>query len=232
MRTLQITLAVGLTLGVTACIISTTHHTIYLEADGTVLWTVLEEDVHSDADALADRDREECEWLEAARAGDHGIARGLAVLGGEPMSRVLRDRRPFAVWTAARFESAETLVRALVDGLDLPARIELTTGPTGGGFLVELDLADADAAVDPAENLFDLLAGIEDARLVLVEGEFVAAEGFTLDDDRRVARPVPPPEDLVEAKQGMLRWELRWSFAVPPAASPALSADDPVTAAP
>lgn len=215
MRAVTTAVILVLTLGVAACLVTTTRHTVYLEPDGAVTWTVLEEDVHSDTRAVAEREVEECQWLAAARAGDHGVARALAALGAEPTTRVLRDRRPFVAWTEARFGSVGEVIHHLVDGLELPATIEVDDGPDGGGFVVELDLAAAEdlGEADSDEPLFDLFDGLETAEVVLVEGRFTAADGFSLDDDGRVARPVEPPAEVVEAKQGTLRWELRWRYA-------------------
>ncbi len=199
-----------------ACILKDTRHTLYLEPDGSVVWTVLEEDVRSDATAPAERTREECDWLATATAGDHPAARGLAWLGGRPQSRVLRSERPFTVWTEARFESLEELARRLVDGLRLPAELEVVTHPDGGALTVVLQLAAVDDSEEAEEALVDLLDDLESARLVLVAGQFIAAEGFELDDDQRTARPLPPLEELLEAKEGALRWSLSWTTAVDP----------------
>lgn len=217
MKTLRIALMLTLAAALAACILKDTRHTLYLEPDGAVVWTVLEEDVRSDAEAPADREREECDWLAAAVAGDHDAARGLAWLGGSPSSRVLRSERPFTVWTEARFGSLDELARRLVDGLRLPAELEVASGPEGGSLTLVLELAAVDESAEAEEVLVDLLDDLESARLVLVEGRFTSAEGFELDDDARVARPLPPPEELVEAKQGALRWSLEWTNAPTPA---------------
>ncbi len=213
MRRLKLVLLVVLALGAAACILKSTHHTLYLEPDGSVVWTVLEEDVHSNQGAAAKRHAEECDWLAAATAGDHGVARGLALLGGEPVTRVLRSERPFVVWTEARFDSLEELGHRLVDGLKLPARFEVVSGPDEWGITLELDLA-AVEEMDPDDNpLIDLLDGVENARFVVVEGRFITADGFELADDGRSAQPLPPPAERLAARQGSVRWALRWSTA-------------------
>ena len=117
MKTLKLLVGAGLALVLAACVLKTTRHTVYLEPDGSVVWTVLEEDVHSDARTAVDRRKEECDWLAAVHAGEHGVARGLALLGGDPVSRVLRSERPFVVWTEARFDSFEELATRLVSDL-------------------------------------------------------------------------------------------------------------------
>ncbi|MCG6963970.1 MAG: hypothetical protein LJE95_11955 [Acidobacteria bacterium] len=213
MKTLKLLVGAGLALVLAACVLKTTRHTVYLEPDGSVVWTVLEEDVHSDARTAVDRRKEECDWLAAVHAGEHGVARGLALLGGDPVSRVLRSERPFVVWTEARFDSFEELATRLVSDLQLPARLDVDSGAGGGGFTLELDLAAAEG-MDGGDNpLIELLDGIENARLVLPEGEFVSAEGFELDENRRTARPLAPPDEVLEAKAGTIRWSLHWTTA-------------------
>lgn len=221
-RGLKLLIVAGLALGLTACVLKTTRHTLYLEPDGSVVWTVLEEDVHSEAEAAADRRKEECEWLAAAQAGQHGVARGLAWLGSDPVTRVLRSERPFVVWTEARFDSFDQLARRLVDDLQLPARLNVERSTDGAGFTLELDLAAAEG-MDGGDNpLIELLDGIESARLVLPEGEFVSADGFELDEDRRTARPLAPPDEVLEAKEGTIRWSLHWTTTRNAATAPPL----------
>ncbi len=215
---------IGIALGLAGCMLRDVHHTIYIDPGGAVVWTVLEEDVHSDGEALAEREREECGWLAAALNGDHDVARGLAFLGGDPETRVLRAERPFAAWTQARFERFDVLARRLVDGLGLPGRLDVTASGDEVGFSFELDLATVDESTELDETLLGLLDGIGDARLVLTEGRFVANEGFELDEAGRVARPIAPPPELLEAKQGIVRWRLSW---IPGPTTPT-DADQPV----
>jgi len=219
---IKLVVAIGIALGLAGCILKDTRHTIYIDPRGAVVWTVLEEDVRSDTEAAADREREECEWLAAALSGDHNVARGLAFLGGDPETRVLRAERPFVVWTQASFESYDELARRLVDGLGLPGRLEVTASGEEAGVSWELDLATIDESTTVEEPLLSLLDGIENARLVLTEGRFVAAEGFVLDEAGRVARPVAPPSEQLEAKQGIVRWRLSW---LPGPAAPAAAAE-------
>lgn len=192
MRT-KVIVALGIVLSLAGCILKSTHHTVYLEPDGAVVWTVLEEDVRSDAEPPAERDREESEWLAAAREGTGDVARGLGLLGGEATTRVLRGERPFAAWTEARFAGVEEPARRLVEGLGLPGRVEVTSRGDERGIALEIDLAAVDESAEVDDALVALLDGIEGARIVLVEGRFTAAEGFALDEDGRVARPLPVP---------------------------------------
>lgn len=218
---MKLVVAIGIALGLAGCILKDTRHTIYIDPRGAVVWTVLEENVRSDSEAAADREREECQWLAATQSGDHSVAHGLAFLGGDPETRVLRAERPFVVWTQASFESYDELARRLVDGLGLPGRLEVTASGEEAGFSFELDLATIDEST-VEEPLLSLLDGIENARLVLTEGRFVAAEGFVLDEAGRVARPVAPPSEQLEAKQGVVRWRLSW---LPGPAAPAAAAE-------
>ena len=51
------------------CLEKDVTQTLFLEADGSVTWEVLERNVYSSSDVAEDREREEREYFELAMAG-------------------------------------------------------------------------------------------------------------------------------------------------------------------
>ena len=101
-RTLVLLVICVLTAG---CLLKRTTHTLYLETDGTVTWTVLEADVRSSEDKASARREEEKDFLDRVASGEHAPA--------DPI-----------VDETARAKSARRLgfARVRIDAPDLKAR--------------------------------------------------------------------------------------------------------------
>jgi hypothetical protein len=202
------TVVMVLALAASGCILGHTTHHIYLEADGTVTWVVLETELRSDAADPAERRREEAELMTAAAAWSHPAAQALATLGAGSLRReVVRDRRPYALWTEARFTSPEVLVRTLLEGLDIPAHVTQERTAGGARLTVQLIVTE-DVGEEMDDALTALLADAEDYRIAPASGRFVAAEGFTLVDDGAAAVPCPDLETAIS--NGALTLALEW----------------------
>ena len=81
-----------------ACINQTNRHIFYLDPDGAVTWTVVQEEIRSDAENREDRVREEREFLRAVNRGEHDVARALGQLGASWIdTRFVRAERPYTV---------------------------------------------------------------------------------------------------------------------------------------
>jgi hypothetical protein len=228
------TLVVGAGLfWLSACLLEEVRHDLYLEVDGGLTWTVLEERIRSDAPDTVDGQNEEATFLKEAADGAHGVAKALRLLGAEQVSsHLLRDRRPFAVWTEGRFASLAAAGQKMIEGLGLEGRFEAHSDASGGCLLLEVVVEDEDAAVPGDEALIDLLADASDYRLVLVRGQFTVAEGFELSDENTVAAPLAP---ATEPETGQtLRWSLSWTTTPAetatgePLGDPPVASDDSV----
>jgi hypothetical protein len=181
-------------LSTTACLEGEVTHTIYLSPGGAVAWTVMESNVRSTG---AD-EAEEREYLAAALAGENDVAAAFAAL--EPLrvqTRVLRRERPFTVLTEARFARVEDLGNAILGAFRVPGNVWLETGPEVTTLHVHLDLRAMDTNEDNDTPVAALL-GEELAayRIVLTDGQFVAAEGFALDRGNTRAVPVAVSDDV------------------------------------
>ncbi len=223
MRPTAVVALVAAGLLATGCILKDTHHTLLVDADGGVTWVVVERNARSNAPDRADRDQEEAAFLDALEAGEHDVARALARAGASAVdSRLARCRRPYAVWTEARFASAEAMVEALLAELDLGGHASLTRD--GDRFCFDLVVSIPEDSEDSAsaaggdgddETVLALLDGIERLEVVLLDGRFTGATGFEVDGDRAV--PVPLSEEEVEAAGGTVRFSLEWELDPSPA---------------
>lgn len=201
---------------VAGCLQKETTHTLYLSPDGAVAWTVFEKDVRSDESDAARRRAEEGEYLAAASAGSHGIGRGLAALA--PLSvhtRVLRARRPFTVVTEGEFSRLDEALERMLGELRVPGYAHLTHDGVRTTLVIHVDVPSGD---DTGENgepgaVTGLLEDLDHYRIVLTDGRFVAATGFTLVDDGAAAVLAMIPGNEVTDQTGpfdlTLSWEVR-----------------------
>lgn len=190
----------AVTLSMAGCLEKETTHTLYLSPDGAVAWTTLEHNVQSAENNVSARNAEEAQFLASAVAGTNDVANGLAAL--EPIrvqTRVLRRERPFTVMTEARFASAEELANRIMAAFRIPGNAYISREADSVTLHIHLDLRALDDGEDdktPVEALVDELSTY---RIVLTDGRFVAATGFSLNDNKTIATPIAAPEDQVKA---------------------------------
>ena len=187
-------LPIGLTLGLmacsAACLERETAGPAYVEADGSVTWTILETGVRSDASDPEAARREEDEYA-AAYASSHGpLAAALSAIGGTDVNaRLLRARAPFEVYASARFQSLESLAMGYCSsqGWWCTSRMETAGRQT----IWTWTLATADQG--PEEGLSSLDEAVTKLKITLASGRFVSAAGFTLNGDREAT--IDPGDD-------------------------------------
>jgi len=205
----SVTVVAALGLLTSGCLLKNVAHTWYLEPlSGEVTWTVFEHDVRSDAKTSADRMAEELEYWNAVQSTTHPVAQGLREFGAPDVrTRVLRGQVPYSVITDATFPTIDELGRRLI----------VLTGLAGTSVLERdgdvmqwtLTVRDPHAEdTEMSEGVSALTSDFETLRVVLVEGRFESATGFTLDSDHRVAR-LDNLDD--ESEELMLALQLRWT---------------------
>lgn len=197
----------------TGCLTGEKHHTFYLDPDGSVVWSVLEQEVRSDEKNPEDRVREEQAMLDAVRTGRGDVAEALFGLGGNRVdSRIMRDQRPFAILTEARFASIAVALERFFDdlGCDSRAELELRGGLVALTFSFR-EWVENDSDDGRRTHAEVLLEEAERYRFVLTEGEFVEADGFRLEADDTVAVLLDRSEEEVDANEGRARYELVWT---------------------
>ena len=186
------------------CLQKEVAHTIYVSGSGAT-WSVIEKDVRSDEQVPARRIAEEHDYVLAARAGRHPVAQAFRRLGAQAVTTTwLREQRPYTVLTEGRFADLRALATAVLRESQARGDATLAREGTRSTLTVRIDVTAENAGDD--DTLDALLADLGDYRVVLSEGRFISAVGFTIESDGAVARPDVPktPED------GMLILRLVW----------------------
>ncbi|HSK08376.1 MAG TPA: hypothetical protein VK911_02275 [Vicinamibacterales bacterium] len=179
----SIALALLLALSLAACLEKETSSIVYVEADGSVTWTILESGVHSDsADPDAAR-REERDYLAEHRAGWTELAKALAAMGGlDIQAHVLRDRAPFETHTSARFDGLEVWSNGYCAARRWPCTSQ--TAREGAQTTWTWTIAGGATGSDQADEVDGVMAPLDEAlvglRVRLAAGRFVSARGFQL----------------------------------------------------
>lgn len=187
------------------CLLKETTHTLYLDPDGAVTWSILEREVRSDNSAGHERAQEEGRYLQAVRSDEGALAEALRRLGGRRVrSTVLREDRPFAALTEARFPSARRMVTGLLEGFGLEGDVELLQAGDRMQFSLVFD-TDQDSDISEDDPLVALIEDAERYRIVLTEGTFAEADGFVLDDSKTIATLA-----LDEKSGGRIALSLSW----------------------
>jgi hypothetical protein len=176
----------------TACLKKQTTHVLYLRPAGAVTWVVRDADVHSDANDRSKAVEEESEFLNLVRGGLHPPLVALEALGGRAgATELIRSERPWEVRTSARFDRLDTLAEALLRELSITGAATMTSASDRTTLRVEwTDHPDVVVNDETDTPVLALVEELEDYRLVLIEGRFLAAEGFALSADGRAAVPV------------------------------------------
>lgn len=166
------------------CMIGEISHTIYLEADGTMTWVVAESRMRSAEGDPGDRRRDEDDWLTARSAERHHPAEAFWELGASQVeTHLLRDRRPFDVVTRAAFDDPIDAFERLFDAAGLVGVIEVERRAAGGAITVRIDVeATEQSGLDPTPAIDGLLRG-DAFRVMVGDGSFVEAVGFSIDGD-------------------------------------------------
>ena len=172
----------------TGCLEKDVTHTFYVEADDSVTWEVLEWDVYSSAKKLEDRLREEGNYLRHAMSGNPDIVQELTEIGGiDAHAELLRDRRPFSLRATARFHDLEHALNGLFEAAEIDAEVRLqAAGDRRILTILPLDLGPRPNEDDEESTLSELFRS-DGFRFVISNGEFEEAEGFSIDDEGRLA---------------------------------------------
>jgi hypothetical protein len=188
-RTMTLTILVAASVG---CFEIQGKHTLYLAPDGTVTWTVLEEEIRFDAETREARKDQEEIFLRSVLAGTHDAAASLAALHPSTLrSRILREETPQAILTEARFPGIDRVYQNLFDlyGALATAELEVEADHTRLQITIWPDDDDEDESSedDGVEGVSDaiVLAVLFECRIVLTEGKFVDAVGFKILHDGR-----------------------------------------------
>ena len=144
-------------------------------------------------------------------ADGNSLFRGFAQLQPiEITTRTLRASAPFSVATDARFANLGRLGQELIWRLGLSGTSVLTHGPDGETWTFAVRDPHAPAgSVKPDDDLTAVTGSLDGLKVVLVEGRFIAAEGFQLSPDHRTATLLKWDDDALRADT-MLTLKLTW----------------------
>lgn len=200
-----------------ACLEIQGSHTIYLAADGSVVWSVLEQEIRSEQAE---------EFLDRVADSEHIAARALEVLYPSSLTtRVLREETPQAILTEAHFPGIDRVFQNLFTFYELPAYVELRIEEERARLEIrfwtnpdeteeeEEDRNDRRAEKEERIDAYDeiLLALIAECRIVLIEGEFIEARGFEIIEGGRVAKPTSIDTDEAEENNTPVELFLTWT---------------------
>jgi hypothetical protein len=190
--------------GATGCLRKDVTHTIYVSPTG-VAWSTVEKDVRSDESDPGNRLLEEHDYILAARTGQHPVARDLRSLGATRIeTTILRNDRPFTVVTVGRFADLGALARAMLRQSSVRGDAAVDRDGCEKTFHAWIDL---DAGENDKSDALSAPLDGADYRLVLTEGRFLRAEGFTIEEDGGVAAP----SASLEPVDGAVRISLTWT---------------------
>jgi hypothetical protein len=166
----------------------------------------METDVRSDEADPGNRMMEEHDYLLGARAGRHGVARALEALGATRVNTaILRQERPFTVATSGRFRDLADLANAMMKLARARGDASIDRDGCEKTFRARLEVEE-DAGGD-TNALAELVSDAISYKLVLTEGRFLRADGFTIEEDGAIATLGTP----VTNEDGVVRVSLTWT---------------------
>ena len=186
-RVWTVSVAAAAGLASAACLQKEVTQSIYISPSG-VTWSVTERHVRSDETSIGARHAEEHEYVLGVHADRHPPAEALRRLGARSVTtRWLRRERPYSVSTEATFEDPRSLIVALLRQMRLQGDASLVREGCRSTLSVRVNVESIDGEAD--NGLDALLGELDDYRIVLTEGRFVAADGFKFEGDGVVAVP-------------------------------------------
>jgi hypothetical protein len=189
------------------CLVKTTTHRLYLTPQGTLTWSVLEQDARSTETSPLDRAAEEYAFLDGVRSATHPALEALTRLGPYQTSlQLIRADRPYTVLTDARFERVDLVIERLLRELHLPGAASLQRAGDEWTLSISIDLA-AMVPDDQPSPIAALIEELDCYRLVLTEGRFTEATGFAIVDDGSVVELTPEHVPTDRPAQLQLSWK-------------------------
>jgi hypothetical protein len=184
-----------------ACIQKNTRSVMYLDPGGSVTWSILESDVHSDSTSPDDRASDEQGYRRELGTNPAPLVAVLESLGGRGITRsVLKDTAPFEVHTVARFDRVDGLFEAVCQAGGIRC-VSHTSWEGRRTRLTVEQVGKIESEADPVA----LTDALDHLQVVLAEGRFVEAVGFTLKNDRTAALNDDLDEDHLVLS---LTWEV------------------------
>ena len=204
-RTVGILTVISGAVVASGCLQMESAHRLYLSPHGVVSWTVRQTDVRSDAAKAAAQQEEEREWLAGIDQGSHPVALAFRALGAQQIQTdLVRRVRPYAAVISGEFGRVDELANRMLAELQVKGHATLNRRSDATTLTIEIQVPDSEQEYEGA--LDALLDELEHYRIVLTEGRFIAADGFTISADGVIATPVAPA-----AATDVVRLSLTWA---------------------
>jgi hypothetical protein len=169
-----------------ACIQEENSVTWFLDPNGQVTWSILEKNVRSDSKTRDERQTEESQFIIAARVHQHPAMTGLQRLAASDIKdSILQDKPPYSVMTEGHFRSLEEMGRRLFVTYRIQGTSVVTHDREKWIWTLTIESLPPDMSDQDTAELTALLG--TKLHVALREGEFVEADGFSINDDRRLA---------------------------------------------
>lgn len=179
-------LLVVLTGAAAACIQEDNTVTWFLDPNGQVTWSILERNIRSDAKGRDERAAEESQFIVAARVHQHPAMTGLQRLSATDLKdTILQDKPPYSVMTEGHFRNLEEMGRRLFVTYGIKGTSVVTRDSEKWIWTLTIEVMPKDVSEQDTAELTAILG--TKLHVALREGEFVEAEGFAINEDRRMA---------------------------------------------
>jgi len=196
-------------LAASACIKEDNTVTLFVDANGQVVWSVLERNVRSDAKDRDERLTEEQQFIVAARVHQHPAMTGLQRLAATNIKdSILQDKPPYTVLTEGQFTSLEAMGRRLLNVYGMTGTSVVSRDAEKWIWTLTLEYVPEDVSDQDAAELTALFG--DHLHVALREGEFIDADGFSINEDKRLAElagnPFEPRDRNDPPKKITLTW--------------------------
>jgi hypothetical protein len=169
-----------------ACIQEDSTVTLYVDPTGPVTWSILERNVRSDAKDRGERQTEESQFIVAARVHQHPAMTGLRRLAASDVKdSILQDKPPYSVMTEGHFRNLEEMGRRLFVAYGMTGTSVVTRDDDKWIWTLTFEFVPKEFGDQDTAELAALTGG--KVHVALREGEFIEADGFTINDDKRLA---------------------------------------------
>ena len=186
MRSLRRLAAAALLIAASACIQEENTVTLFLDPNGPVTWSILERNVRSDSKNRDERQTEESQFIVAARVHQHPAMTGLQRLGATDIKdSILQDKPPYSVMTEGHFRNLEEMGRRLFTAYRIQGTSVVTRDREKFVWTLTIESVPEDMSDQDTAELTALIG--TKFHVALREGEFADADGFSINDDRRIA---------------------------------------------
>lgn len=186
MRRIRRIAAAVVLLAASACIKEENTVTLYVDPTGSVTWSIFEKNVRSDERDRDARMSEEQAFIVGARVHQHPAMTGMQRLAATNVKdTILQDKPPFSVMTEGHFRNLEEAGRRLMVVYGMTGTSVVSRDGEKWIWTLTFEVVPKEFSDQDSAELVALMG--DKLNVALREGEFIEADGFTINDDKRLA---------------------------------------------